>query len=293
MSNERLKRSLRATFAGLAVNVVLMAGKFVAGFLGHSHALIADAVESLADILSSIIVWRALVVAAEPPDREHPYGHGKAEPLAAAVAAVMLLIAAIGIAVKSSSEIFQPHRPAWFTLVVVLAVAAIKEGLFRFVSHEADSVDNITLQTDAWHHRSDAITSLAAAVGISLALIGGRKYEWADDAAAIIAAGIIAWNGWKLLRPAMDELMDSAPKTAVMDRIKEIAAAVPGVNRVEKCFGRKMGYQYFVDMHIEVNPQITVLEGHAIAHLVKDKIRAEIPSVSDVLVHIEPGSRPS
>ncbi len=292
MSNERLNRSLRATFLGLAINVVLMAGKFVGGFLGHSHALVADAVESVADILSSIIVWRALVVAAEPPDREHPYGHGKAEPLAAAVAAIMLLLAAIGIAVKSAQEITTPHRPAVFTLIIVLGVTVIKEIMYRIISREADSVDNIAVKTDAWHHRSDAITSLAAAVGISLALIGGHNFEWADDAAAIIAAGIIAWNGWKLLRPAMDELMDTAPNTAMLAHIEKIAAAVPGVKGVEKCFARKMGYQYLVDMHLEVDPQITVAEGHHIAHSVKDKVRAEIPTISDVLVHIEPVSEP-
>jgi len=288
----RLQRGLRATFLGMAANIVLMAAKFAAGFFGNSHALIADAVESLADILSSIIVWRGLVVAAAPADREHPYGHGKAEPIAAALVATMLLLAAIGIAAKSTQELFLPrHAPESFTLYVLLGVIVIKELLFRFVSREADSVESIVLYADAWHHRSDAITSLAAAIGITVALIGGPKFAVADDAAAIIAAIFIGWNGYRLLRPALNELMDTAPNLVLIKQIEKIAAEVPGVDAVEKCMARKMGYQYLVDMHVEVDPQMTVFQAHEIAHRVKDHVREKIPSVHDVLVHIEPRRR--
>jgi cation diffusion facilitator family transporter len=167
-------------------------------------------------------------------------------------------------------------------------VILIKEGLFRFVSSEADSVQSSAMRADAWHHRSDAITSLAAAVGITISLIGGNGYEVADDIAAIVAAGIIAFNGWGILRPALNELMDAAPRREVIERIRRIAAAVEGVERVEKCMGRKSGHRYLVDMHIEVDPQMTVEAAHAIGHNVKDKIREKIPAVRDVLVHIEP-----
>jgi cation diffusion facilitator family transporter len=149
-------------------------------------------------------------------------------------------------------------------------------------------VDSSAVRTDAWHHRSDAITSVAAGIGISVALIGGKGFEAADDVAAIAAAGVIAWNGWHLLRPALNELMDTAPGHEVIDQIRQIAATTPGVDRVEKCIVRKVGYQYFVDMHVEVDPQMTVLRSHEIAHAVKDKIRDTMPTVSDVLVHIEP-----
>ncbi|MBI5772976.1 MAG: cation transporter [Verrucomicrobia bacterium] len=286
----RLQRSLRVTFLGLGVNVLLAAGKFAAGVFGHSHALVADAVESFADVFSSLIVWRGLVVAAAPPDDDHPYGHGKAEPLAAAFVATMLLLAATGIALKSIQEIITPHHgPAPFTLLVLISVVVIKETLFRFVFREGDAVDSSAVRSDAWHHRSDAVTSLAAAIGIIVALVGGKGYEAADDVAAIVAAGIIAWNGWRLLRPALDELMDATPNPKLTGQIRELARAVPGVAGVEKCLVRKMGYQYFVDMHVEVNPQLTVQAAHAIAHAVKDRIRAELPAVRDVLVHIEPG----
>jgi cation diffusion facilitator family transporter len=287
----RLQRSLRATFSGLAVNVIFTAAKFVAGAAGHSHALVADAVESMADIFSSLIVWRGLVVAAEPADEDHPYGHGKAEPLAAAVVSTMLLLAAGWITLQAAVEIAQPHSsPAPYTLLVLLVVIVVKEGLFRFVLSEARSVDSPAVQTDAWHHRSDAITSLAAGIGISVALIGGKGYESADDVAAIVAAAIIAWNGWRLLRPALNELMDRAPSREVVDRIRGLAQETSGVERVEKCLVRKMGYQYYVDMHLEVDPQMTVVEAHRIAHEVKNKIRSQIPAVRDVLVHIEPAT---
>ncbi len=289
MPLNRLQRGLRATFAGMAVNVVLSGTKLAAGIVGHSHALVADAVESFADIFSSLIVWRGLVVAAAPPDEDHPYGHGKAEPIASAIVAAMLLGAALWIVLTAFGEIMKPHlSPAPFTLIVLVAVVAVKEGLFRFVSREGRAVDSSAVKTDAWHHRSDAITSVAAGIGISVSLIGGKGFEAADDVAAIAAAGVIAWNGWHLLRPALNELMDTAPGREVIDRIRQIAATTPGVDRVEKCFVRKVGYQYFVDMHVEVDPQMTVLRSHEIAHNVKDTIRNVIPAVTDVLVHIEP-----
>ena len=285
----RLQRSLRATFWGMATNVVLSGVKLAAGIAGHSHALVADAVESFADIFSSLIVWRGVVIAAVPADEDHPYGHGKAEPIASAIVAAMLLGAALWIALKAFGEITEPHQsPAPFTLIVLVVVVVVKEILFRFVSREGKAVDSSAVKTDAWHHRSDAITSVAAFIGISVALIGGRGFEAADDVAAIAAAGVIAWNGWHLLRPALNELMDAAPSREVIDQIRQIAAGVPGVNGVEKCIVRKVGYQYFVDMHVEVDPQMTVLRSHEIAHDVKDKIRGALPAVCDVLVHIEP-----
>ena len=277
---------------GIVANLFLAATKMAAGVFGHSHALIADAVESLADIFSSVVVWRGFVVAATPADDDHPYGHGKAEPLAAAIVSSMLLLAAAGIALTSIEEIFAPHEgPAGFTLVVLLGVVVVKEGLFRFVLREGASMDSQAMRTDAWHHRSDAITSLAAGVGITIALVGGKDYAAADDVAAVVAAGIIGWNGWRLLRPALDELMDTSPNPAVTAEIRKLAAEVPGVAGVEKCLVRKMGFAYYVDMHVEVDPLITVRDGHAIAHQVKDVIRGRLPLVADVLVHVEPNRK--
>lgn len=292
MAQDRLKRTLRATFLGLAVNLVLATTKLLAGIFGHAHALVADAVESFADVFSSIIVWRGLVIAHEPADEDHPYGHGKAEPIAAAFVSVTLLLAAAWIVFKAFEEIATPHSvPAPFTLAVLLAVVAIKETLFRFVLREAHAVDSSAVRSDAWHHRSDAITSVAAGIGITIALLGGKGFEAADDWAAIAAACVIAWNGWRLLKHAINELMDRAPGGELVNEVRRIAATIPGVDGVEKCFVRKMGYHYFVDLHVEVDPQMTVERSHSIAHDVKDKVREQLPSVHDVLVHIEPAVR--
>jgi cation diffusion facilitator family transporter len=287
--SDRLQRSLRVTFLGLAANVTLTVAKFLAGFFGHSQALIADAVESLADIFSSIIVWRGMVVAETPPDEDHPYGHGKAEPLAAATVSAMLLLAAGMIAYHSFRGIIEPRvAPSAWTLIILVVVIVVKGILFRYVLHESNHVESPALKTDAWHHRADAITSSAAFIGISIALVGGKGYENADNWAALAAACVIALNGWRLLRPAFNDLMDRSPDREVIEQIKKIAATIPGVDRVEKCIVRKMGYRLYADMHVEVDPQMTVVRSHEIAHAVKDKVRAQIPAVSDVLVHIEP-----
>jgi cation diffusion facilitator family transporter len=287
---DRTERSLRATFLGIGVNIVLMAGKLAGGILGQSHALIADAMESLADILSSIIVWRAVVLAAEPPDRDHPYGHGKAEAIAAAVVSTILLLAALGIAINAGRQLSEPRQPPRaFTLYVLIGVVVVKELVFRYAWHQAQLAESGAVKADAWHHRSDAITSLAAAIGIIVCLLGGPRFVYADDAAALFAAVIIGWNGWLLLRPALDELMDAAPSSALLGQIRATAAEVRGVQAVEKCHARKTGFEYRVDMHIEVDPQMTVQESHDIAHQVKSRVREALPSVSDVLVHVEPG----
>jgi cation diffusion facilitator family transporter len=296
----RLHRGLRATLTGLAVNTALAGVKLAAGVLGHSNALVADGVESIADIFSSIVVWRGLIVAAEPPDEDHPYGHGKAEPLAAAVVSAMMLAAAVWIVIEAVLGMITPHpSPQPFTLIVLAAVVVIKESLFRFAAREAASTQSTAVHTDAWHHRSDVLTSLAAAVGITVSLVGGQRFAAADDVAAIFAALVIVWNGWRLLQPAMNELMDRSPDSGVVEQIRHIAETTPGVDAVEKCYVRKMGYEFYVDMHVELDPEMTVRRSHEIAHNVKDRVRTTIPAVRDVLIHIEPSrarkpqSRPS
>jgi cation diffusion facilitator family transporter len=292
MSKKRLERSLRVTFLGLLVNAGLAAGKIFAGVVGHSHALVADGVESAADFVSSLFVWRGVTVAAAPADEQHPYGHGIAEPLAAAVVATVLIAASVMIVIGAVRDIVRPHGvPRPFTLAVLITVIVIKEVLFRVVRKQGAELDSAAVNADAWHHRSDAITSFFAFVGISIAVIGGEGYQAADDYAAILAGGVIAFNGWRVLRPAMDELMDIAPDNAFLERIRTIAEQTSEVARVEKCFVRKSGNEYLVDMHIEVDLKMTVHRAHDVAHKVKDEIRRQVPTVRDVLVHIEPAGR--
>jgi cation diffusion facilitator family transporter len=288
-NQDQLRSGARLALAGLAINFILAATKIAAGILGNSYALIADGIESSLDIFGSLVIWYGLKVAAEPPDAEHPYGHGKAEPMAAIIVALLVIVAAVVLALQSVREIVTPHHaPAPFTLVVLVVVVLVKETLFRAVAGTGERIGSSAVRADAWHHRSDAITSIAAFIGISIALIGGRGWEPADDWAALLACGLIAFNGARLLRPALEEAMDAAPPKVLEESVRANAAAVEGVHAIDQCRVRKMGLEFYVDIHIEVNGTLSVRDGHGIAHAVKDAIRAANPAIVDVLVHVEP-----
>ncbi|MGC3988157.1 MAG: cation diffusion facilitator family transporter [Chthoniobacteraceae bacterium] len=285
----KLEVGARLALMGVLINLVLAAVKISAGVFGHTYALIADGIESLLDIGSSLVLFWGLKFAAQPPDETHPYGHGKAEPIATMVVALGVLIAALGLAVESVREILTPHHsPAPFTLIILIVVVAIKETLFRKVLHAGEQAGSSAVQADAWHHRSDALTSIAAFIGISIAVIGGENWVTADDWAALAACALISYNGIRLFRPALDELMDTAPSGELQNEVRGVAAKVAGVLDIEKCRIRKMGLEFYVDIHIGVKETITVREGHEIAHAVKDAIREENEKIADVLVHIEP-----
>jgi cation diffusion facilitator family transporter len=284
-----MQSGARVALAGMAVNVAFAAAKISAGLFGNSYVLIADGIESALDIAGSFVIWGGLKFAARPPDETHPYGHGKAEPMAAGIVAMGVIFAAIGLAVQSVREIFTPHHgPAPFTLIVLIVVIVVKEFLFRVVIRLGKNVESTAVQTDAWHHRADALTSVAAFIGISIALLGGEKWYSADDWAALFACGVIAWNGWRLLLPALHEMLDTAPRGEITAAIQRAAQSVPGVLEVEKCLVRKMGISFYVDLHVGVDGGISVRDGHDIAHRVKDAIRQTDARIADVLVHIEP-----
>jgi cation diffusion facilitator family transporter len=277
----------RLALVGIMVNAVLGIAKIMAGLLGNTYALIADGVESLLDIFASLVVWFGLRVAAEPPDDEHPYGHGKAEVLASVVVALTVLAAAVGLAVQSIREIRTPHQmPAPWTLAVLVVVVIVKEYLARKVARAGEQMGSTAVKSDAWHHRADAITSALAFVGILIAL--WTKYPAADDWAALIASAVIAWNGLILLRPAMREAMDTAPPKTLEDEVRTIAQGVSGVRALDQCRIRKMGLDFYVDLHVGVDPALSVREGHRIAHAVRKAVRDAKAEIADVLVHIEP-----
>ncbi len=283
------QQGIRSAQTGLLVNAVLAIVKLVAGILGHAYALVADAVESAADIFSSLIVWGGLRIAARDPDDDYPFGYGKAEPLAAGMVALMLLGAAFGITVAAIREIRTPHHaPASFTLVVLVVVIAVKEVLFRRVLAVGEVVSSTAVKADAWHHRSDAITSTAAFIGISVALIGGPGWESADDWAALAAALVIVVNAIRLLRPAVDDLMDRSPGTELIERIAASALATVDVRAVEKLKVRKAGLGYFVDIHVQANSEMSLRDAHNLSGRVKTSIRGSVPEVRGVLVHMEP-----
>lgn len=282
---------IRATLVGIVTSSILGAVKILAGVLGHSYALIADGVESVLDILSSFAVLGGLKAAATPPTRRYPYGYGKAEPLAALVVSTALFAAAVGIAIQSVREIHTPHHaPAPFTLAVLVGVVVTKELLFRRLQKAGNKIKSTAVMTDAWHHRADAITSIAAFIGISIALIGGEGYESSDDWAALVACLVIAYNGYRLFRSGIREVIDAAPAPAVEHRVRSIASGVEGVIGLDKCRIRKSGLVTFIDIHVVVDGDITVDEGHDIAHRVKDELLASELVVQDVTVHVEPPS---
>jgi cation diffusion facilitator family transporter len=289
MNSEQMKRGLKSTFIGICLNFVLAIIKFVAGIFGNSYALIADAIESTADIFTSIVVWFGLKLAVKAPDESHPYGHGKAEPLTALFVSMALVVAAIFIAKDSIHNILTPHElPKKYTLIVLLVVIIIKEALYRYVNATAEELDSHAIKSDAQHHRADVITSSTAFIGISVAIIGGKGYESADDWAALIAAVIIIYNSYHIFRPSFAEVMDTAPPKEMVNDIRNISKTIAGVQDIDKCYVRKMGFDYFIDIHIVVDGNLSVREGHHIGHQVKDKIREIRPWVKDVLTHIEP-----
>jgi cation diffusion facilitator family transporter len=285
------EQGIHTTIIGIITSIVLAAIKAIAGVMGNSYALIADAIESASDVFTSIIVLTGLKIARRPADETHPYGHGKAEPFAGILVATALFIAALVIIIQSLHEIITPHHaPAPFTLIVLVAVIITKEVLFRFIIKVGNTVDSVAVKNDAWHHRSDAITSGAAFIGISIALIGGPGYEQADDYAALCASAIIIFNAYRLFKPALFEIMDAAPSPDVINKVIETSLGVDGVVAIDKCFARKMGFQYYIDMHVIVDGNISVHRGHEISHKVKDELVDTFKNISDVLIHIEPAT---
>lgn len=282
-------KAIKATYLSIAGNALLAIAKGLTGFFGHSYALIADAIESTTDVFSSLLLLIGLKYAAKPADDNHPYGHGKAEPLVTFGIVGFLVISATLIAIESIKNIRTPHQtPEPYTLVVLGGIIFLKELFYRIVSRKSKETKSSALKADAWHHRSDAITSLMAFIGISVALIMGEGYESADDWAALIASGIIIYNAYLIFRPALGEIMEEHIYDEFISEIREVASEVEGVKDTEKCYVRKSGLTFHVDLHLIVNGTISVKEGHAIAHRLKNKLMATFPEITDVLIHVEP-----
>lgn len=269
--------------------MALVLVKLFAGIIGHSYALVADAVESSLDVISSLVVWVGVRISGRPASEEFPYGFGKADAMAAAVVAFMLLAAAIGIAITAIHEIITPHHlPSPFTLAVIPGVILVKEVLFRRILKIGEQTGSGAVSADAWHHRSDAITSAAAFIGIAVALWGGEGWESADDWAALLAAFVIAFNGFLLLRGVVNDLMDRMPDSEMVTAVDQAARAVPGVLATEKMAIRRHGPEYFIDLHVQADPAMSLHDAHVLSGKVKGSIRTRIPRVANVLIHMEP-----
>jgi cation diffusion facilitator family transporter len=286
---DRALKGARLVVRGMALNAILAVTKVVGGILGHAYALVADGVESMSDIAISILIWAGFQWAARPPDDDHPYGHGKAEAVAGLFTAVVVLAAGVGIGWHAITEIRDPQRvPQWWTLLILAGVVAAKVIFSRRLEKVGRDTESTALGAEAWHHLSDAMTSAAAFVGISIAVIGGARYAAADGWAALVASAVIAFNGIKIFRKALNEVMDIAVPRKMDDGVRELAARVPGVASLHKCRIRKSGLSYLVDIQIRVAGSLSVREGHGIAHAVKDTLLASGLRISDVTVHVEP-----
>ena len=287
MTNEQT--ALKATYFSIIGNVCLSIVKGLAGFFGNSYALIADAIESTTDIFSSLLVLFGIKYSSRPADENHPYGHGRAEPLITFLVVGFLITSATIIAYESISNINTPHNlPESWTLIVLGLIIIWKEYSFRLVMKKSKESNSSSLRADAWHHRSDAITSVAAFIGISIALLFGKGYESADDWAALFASGFIIYNSYLIFRPALSEIMDEHLYDDLVDEIRKVSLQVDGIIDTEKCFIRKAGMKYHVDLHAIVDADISVREGHELAHNLKDTLRMQISELGHVLIHIEP-----
>jgi cation diffusion facilitator family transporter len=271
-----VREGMRSSLVGIGANLALAVFKCAAGFLGHSFALVADGVESFSDVVSSTVVFFGLKFAIKPPDEDHPYGHGKAEPIASIIVSLALMAAAVFIGVESIRRIREPHPlPELYTLWVLLAVVGIKLVLSRYVTAIGRHLESSAVDSDAWHHLSDAITSGFAFIGISIALL--IRNPAADDWAALCASPVIIFNAYRKLRHPFAELLDAKPSPEIERQIRSIASRVPGVVGVEKCQVRKVGFSYYVNLHIIVHGEISVSQGHSIAHKVEDTILKDPP----------------
>lgn len=285
----KAQTAIKATYFSIAGNTSLAIIKGLAGFFGNSYALIADAIESTTDILSSCLVLFGIKYSNKPADDNHPYGHGRAEPLITFLVVGFLITSATIIAYESILNIGTPHDlPKSWTLLVLGSIIIWKEYSFRVVMRRSKETNSSSLKADAWHHRSDAITSVAAFIGITIALVLGKGYESADDWAALFASGFILYNSYLIFRPALGEIMDEHLNDDLIEEIRRVSHEVEGIIDTEKCFIRKSGMKYHVDLHARVDANITVKEGHDLAHLLKDTLRSEIPELGHVLIHVEP-----
>jgi cation diffusion facilitator family transporter len=279
----------RLVLKGIALNGALALLKFAGGIYGHTYAMIADGTESLLDVLTSLLVWAGFRVAARPPDADHPYGHGRAEPLAAFVVSFFIFLTAGVVAWHALHVIGSPSEgPRWFTLPLLAGIIISKVLFSRRVAAVGKAAGSTALGIEAWHHGSDAMTSFAAFVGITIAIIGGHGWASADGWAALFACIVVTFNGVGMLKTALSEMMDTAVPESLVNQVRLIASGVEGVKALDKCRVRKSGLSHLVDIHVRVDGDLSVRAGHAIAHAVNDALLASPLRVTDVTVHVEP-----
>lgn len=279
----------RAAWLGLGVNLSLGVMKIIAGSVAHSYALLSDAVNSLGDVVTTVVVLIALRLAQQPPDDEHPYGHTRAEAIAASNVALLIIISALALAWRTLDRpVGQAVIPPGWALVLAAVNVIIKEALYRYKLRVGTRTGSAAIIANAWDHRSDALCSFAVLVGLFLTRIGGQYGIWADTAASLLVIAVVVANGIVVFRRSVHELLDPQAGDDFVREIRGAAITMPGVLGVEKLWVRKSGLEFFADIHLEVDPEITVAEGHRIGHAVRDRLIEKFPPLRDVLVHLEP-----
>ena len=274
---------------GLAVNLLLSALKFAGGILGNSQAVVADAVHSLSDCVTDIVVLVGVQVWTKPPDELHPHGHRRFETLITAFIGLMLAAAAMGLGWRALGALHQgqPSQPGWIALLAAAVSLVSKEALYRWTAVTGKRVKSSALMANAWHHRSDALSSIPAFIAVGGALIS-PSWGFLDHIGAVVVSLFILAAAWEIMKPALAELSDTGASARVCEQLTELAKAVAGVMEVHALRTRYIGGGLQVDLHVLVDPQLTVQEGHAITGAVKAKLLEYGPDVVDVLVHLEP-----
>lgn len=284
---------LRVTWTGLVVNVLLAVVKFVGGFLGNSHAVVADAVHSISDCATDLAIVIGVKFWSAPPDENHPHGHQRIETLVTTGIGLALVAVAVGIAWDAISGLGAPRHdpPGVAALVAALVSIVSKEWLYRWTVQTGRRVHSSALVANAWHHRSDAISSVPAVLAVGLALVW-PQLAFVDFAGALVVGIFILQAAWVILRPAVGQLVDVAAPPAVLRAIEGLVLDTPGVRHVHSIRTRYLGGGIAADLCVHVDPAITVHEGHDIAERVRDRLIDEGPDIVDVVVHIEPDLEP-
>lgn len=284
-----MRTGQRIAAAGMAISGVLALLKISAGLAGHSTAVVADGLESTADVFSSGFVLLGLTLAAKPADENHPYGHGRVEILTGLLIGLILTAGGALISFGSWERIGTPHEPlAFYVIWPLIASIVARSGMSVFKFRYGRKIGSAALSADAWHDAMDSLSAVTALIAVSLTLLDPGRFVQADRYGGFLVGLIVVFAGVRVARDTAMQLMDTMPDDDMMVRIRTAAHTVPGVLGVEKCFARKTGLRYHVDLHLEVDPQMTVRQSHLIAHEVREQILQRLDWVADVLVHVEP-----
>ena len=290
----REKEIYKVTLVGSAGNVLLVIVKFIAGILGHSSAMVADAVHSLSDFLTDVVVLVFVGVSARPQDTSHDYGHGKFETLATLFISLALAGAAIGIivsgALKFASWLEGEELPApgKLALWVALLSIAVKELMFQYTARKGRKLDSSALTANAWHHRSDALSSIGTAVGIGGAVLLGGRWTVLDPLASIVVGAMLLGVAWKILRPSMGELTDESLPAATEDEIMDILRSAPGVTEPHNLRTRRIGNRIAVEAHIRLDGALTLREAHDRTSEIEHRLKERFGQEALITLHMEP-----